>query len=47
MNSSALTLRRLWVWSQEPMQRLRLMASILDSTKGLKGATLASSVEGK
>jgi gamma-tubulin complex component 3 len=43
--SSTLTLRRLLVWSQEPMQRLRLMASIVDSTAGLKGASLASSIE--
>ena len=43
---SALTLRRLFVWSQEPLQRLRLMASIVDSTKGLRGAALASAVDG-
>ena len=27
--STSLTLRRLWVWSQEPIARLRLMASMV------------------
>ena len=31
---AALSLRRLAVWSREPMQKLKLMALIVDGTKG-------------
>ena len=43
-NSSAdgLTLRRLFVWTYEPMHRLRALVGLLDNCQGLKGGALAS-----
>mmetsp|Transcript_67 Transcript_67/g.225 ORF Transcript_67/g.225 Transcript_67/m.225 type:complete len:905 (+) Transcript_67:342-3056(+) len=45
-NGSApgLTLRQLFVWSQEPVRRLRLMAEMADSARGLYGGALASAI---
>ncbi|GBG29500.1 Gamma-tubulin complex component 3 [Hondaea fermentalgiana] len=42
--AAGLTLRQLFVWSQEPMRRLRLMAEMADSARGLYGGALASSI---
>lgn len=42
--SSTLTLRRLLVWTQDPLQRLRLMATLADSVEGLRGGALVSAV---
>ena len=39
-----LTLRRLWVWAQAPLQRLRLMACIVDTATGMRGGGLAGAV---
>jgi gamma-tubulin complex component 3 len=38
------TLRRLAVWVAEPLERLRLMAMLVDAGKGLKGGSLASAI---
>ena len=40
----ALTLRRLAVWVAEPMERMRLLATVCDSAAGLRGGALASSL---
>lgn len=42
---SGFTLRRLFVWISEPMERMRLMAQLTDAAKGLKGGALASAIE--
>lgn len=39
------TLRRLHVWVQDPMQRLRLLAMLADAARGLRGGELVSAVE--
>lgn len=39
------SLRRLFVWIAEPLERLRLMAQLTDAAKGLKGGSLASAIE--
>ncbi|KAK1931915.1 Gamma-tubulin complex component 3 [Phytophthora citrophthora] len=41
---SGLTLRTLIVWLQEPLDRMRLMARLIDSVEGLRGGALASGV---
>ena len=41
---ASLTLRKLWLWAQAPMSRLRLIASIVDSVGHLKGGGLAGAV---
>jgi len=43
-SSGAMTMRRLFVWVQEPLERMKLMAIIVDTCKGLKGGTLASKI---
>eukprot|EP00742_Colponemidia_sp_Colp-10_P010263 GILJ01011264.1.p1 GENE.GILJ01011264.1~~GILJ01011264.1.p1 ORF type:complete len:867 (-),score=164.52 GILJ01011264.1:142-2421(-) len=45
-DSSILTLRKLYVWSQEPLERLRWMAILVDAVKGLKGGALISTLHG-
>jgi len=40
-----LTLRRLQVWFTEPLRRLRVLAALADSVKGLKGGALATAVQ--
>ncbi|XP_065841235.1 gamma-tubulin complex component 3 homolog [Oscarella lobularis] len=40
----ALTLRRLIVWTLDPLRRLRTLASLVDSCQGLKGGALCSAV---
>lgn len=39
-----LTLRRLMVWTVEPLARLKILAALVDICKGLKGGALASAV---
>ena len=41
-SAGGLTLRRLVVWLQDPMLKLRLMAALCDAARGLKGGALAS-----
>ncbi|XP_078693983.1 gamma-tubulin complex component 3-like [Branchiostoma floridae x Branchiostoma belcheri] len=43
-SGGGLTLRRLVVWSYEPLQRLKTLACLVDSCKGKKGGALASVV---
>ncbi len=38
------TLRRLYVWILDPLERLRLMATLVDAIVGLKGGSLASAI---
>lgn len=45
MNFSSLTLRRLLVWTYEPLKRMELIAILLDNTRELKGGALISSVK--
>eukprot|EP00943_MAST-04B_sp_MAST-4B-sp1_P002977 g2977.t1 len=40
----ALTLRRLFVWIQDPYERLKLMHTIAESTQGIRGGALTSAV---
>ena len=44
-NESTLTLRRLYVWMQEPSQRLRLMVTLAESTEPFQGGGLASAIQ--
>uniref|UniRef100_T1JNK7 Uncharacterized protein n=1 Tax=Strigamia maritima TaxID=126957 RepID=T1JNK7_STRMM len=44
INSNGLTLRRLQLWTLEPVFRLRVLAALVDVCKGLKGGALASAV---
>ncbi|KAH9120211.1 hypothetical protein LEN26_011226 [Aphanomyces euteiches] len=39
-----LTLKRLVVWTQDPLDRLRVMAALVDSVDGLSGGALASGI---
>ncbi|RQM26575.1 hypothetical protein B5M09_010326 [Aphanomyces astaci] len=39
-----LTLKRLIVWTQDPLDRLRVMAALVDSVDGLTGGALASGI---
>lgn len=39
-----LTLRRLYVWMQDPIERLRIMLSLAEATETLHGGALASAV---
>ncbi|KAF0685915.1 Aste57867_22232 [Aphanomyces stellatus] len=39
-----LTLKRLVVWTQDPLDRLRVMAALVDSVDGLQGGALASGI---
>jgi hypothetical protein len=39
-----LSLRRLWAWAQAPLQKLTLLATIADSSQGMRGGGLAGSV---
>jgi len=43
-SSDTMTLRRLFVWVQEPLDRMKLMAIIVDTCKGMKGGSLASKI---
>ncbi len=43
-NENQFTLRRLMVWIDDPLQRLKLMAQLTDAAKGLKGGALVSAV---
>ena len=40
----SLTLRRLFVWIQDPYERIKLMHTIAESTAGMRGGALASAV---
>ncbi|XP_062521244.1 gamma-tubulin complex component 3 homolog isoform X2 [Corticium candelabrum] len=39
-----LTLRRLVVWTYDPVRRLKVLATLVDASKGLKGGALASAI---
>ncbi|EQC39439.1 hypothetical protein SDRG_03641 [Saprolegnia diclina VS20] len=39
-----LTLKRLYVWTQDPLDRLRVMACLVDSVDGLRGGALATGI---
>lgn len=39
-----LTLKRLYVWAQDPLERMRLMAMLCDAARGRKGGALASAL---
>ncbi|KDO27124.1 hypothetical protein SPRG_07835 [Saprolegnia parasitica CBS 223.65] len=39
-----LTLKRLYVWTQDPLDRLRVMACLVDSVEGLRGGALATGI---
>lgn len=39
-----LNLRKLYLWVQEPMERMKWLAIIVDSIQGLKGGTIISSI---
>jgi gamma-tubulin complex component 3 len=41
---SALTLRRLNVWTFDPIKRLKILVTLVDAGKGLKGGALASAI---
>ncbi|DBA01156.1 TPA: hypothetical protein N0F65_002291, partial [Lagenidium giganteum] len=41
---SELTLHKLLVWTQDPLDKMRLMARLIDSVDGLRGGALASGV---
>ncbi|CCI48015.1 unnamed protein product [Albugo candida] len=41
---SELTLRKVSVWTHEPLHRLRLIARLLDSVEGLRGGNLVSGI---
>ncbi|KAE8907784.1 Gamma-tubulin complex component 3 [Phytophthora fragariae] len=41
---SSLTLRTLTVWIQDPLDKMRLMARLIDSVEGLRGGALASGI---
>jgi gamma-tubulin complex component 3 len=41
---SDLTLRKLVVWVQDPLDKLRLIARLIDSVDGLRGGALASAI---
>ena len=43
--TASLTLKRLLVWVDEPMQKMRLMAMLADSATGLHGGALASAID--
>ena len=43
-HNPSLTLRRLFVWVQDPYERLKLMYTIASSTEGLRGGALATAV---
>jgi gamma-tubulin complex component 3 len=39
-----LNLRKLYLWIQEPLERLKWLAVICDSVKGLKGGAICSAI---
>jgi gamma-tubulin complex component 3 len=39
-SSSSLTLKRIWVWAQEPLQRLRTLETLVSRCRGLSGGAL-------
>jgi gamma-tubulin complex component 3 len=41
---SELTLRRLLVWTEDPMDKMRLMTRLIDTVDGLRGGELASGI---
>jgi len=43
-STSNFTLRRMWVWVQDPLQRLSLLALVVDRARGAKGGALTSVV---
>ena len=43
--TEGLSLRKLIVWTQEPLRRMRVMAELADSVCGLSGGALASAVD--
>lgn len=46
VRSGGLTLRRLTIWVEEPLQRLRLLATLCDSLAHVRGGALASVLYG-
>jgi len=42
--ANCLNLRKLYLWIQEPMERMKWLAIIVDSIQGLKGGALISSI---
>ncbi|CAH0479678.1 unnamed protein product [Peronospora belbahrii] len=42
--TSSLTLRTLIVWTQDPLDKMRLMGRLIDSVEGLRGGALASGI---
>lgn len=42
--ATGLTLRRLLVWTQDPLLRMRLLASLAEATEGMRGGALATAV---
>ena len=47
LEPSTLTLRRLVVWTQDPLHRMRLLASLVEAVQGLHGGALASAVHAR
>ena len=45
-HQEGLTLRRLAVWTMEPMSRMKCLAAIVDTSKNRKGGALASCIHG-
>ncbi|OQR84090.1 gamma-tubulin complex component [Achlya hypogyna] len=43
-NAPQLTLKRLFVWTQDPLDRLRTMTCLVDSVEGLRGGALATGI---
>lgn len=44
-STSNLTLRRLLVWIQDPLRKLRIIAQLIDSTSSQKGGVFLSILE--
>jgi gamma-tubulin complex component 3 len=38
------TLRRVYVWAQDPLERMQLMATLCESARGLRGGALATAI---
>lgn len=41
-----LNLRKLYLWVQDPIERMKWMAIIVDAVQGLKGGALCSAIHG-
>jgi gamma-tubulin complex component 3 len=39
-----LNLRKLYLWVQEPLERMKWIAIIIDSTRNLKGGAICSAI---